>query len=213
MQSQDAGFACTPARRRIIHSSVSQYSNISVWFSFMMKINSFRGFSTVLLVLLAPKRLHGFVPTLIHQKSPFPSSSQLAMCICIDCARVTNCAAYHFVESKHEQPHMTENPTFEPREGSPTIHVNVRTVRDGNRQDEIARMWKEHKAETERAMKKSVQQGDSDELYGETKYDLTPVTTYEYDVVKCEDFVSDPGCWVRNMPEEIRIANPDFVPS
>jgi hypothetical protein len=41
---------------------------------------------------------------------------------------------------------MTENPTFEPREGSPTIHVNVRTVRDGNRQDEIARMWKEHKA-------------------------------------------------------------------
>jgi hypothetical protein len=118
---------------------------------------------------------------------------------------VTNCAAYHFVESKHEQLHMTENPMFDPREGSPTIHVNVRTVQDGNQQDEIARMWKEHKAKTEHAMKKSVQQGDSDELYGESKYDLTPVTTYEYNVVKCEDFVSDPGHWVQNMPEEIRI--------
>jgi hypothetical protein len=31
-------------------------------------------------------------------------------CICIDCARVTNCAAYHFVETKHSQPHMTDNP-------------------------------------------------------------------------------------------------------
>ena len=50
-------------------------------------------------------------------------------------------------------------------------------------------------------------------LHGETKYDLSPVTTTEYDVVKCEDFVQDTGCWVRNMPEEIRKANPNFVPS
>ena len=41
----------------------------------------------------------------------------------------------------------------------------------------------------------------------------TSVTTTEYDVVKCEDFVSDPGRWVRHMPEEIRQLNPDFVPS
>lgn len=38
-------------------------------------------------------------------------------------------------------------------------------------------------------------------------------TSVEYDVVKCEDFVSDPGRWVRYMPEEIRLANPDFVPT
>ena len=107
---------------------------------------------------------------------------------------------------------MTENPTFEPRDGSPTIHVNVRTTRNSDdRQREIERMWREHKAETERAME-SQQDGDGP-LYGETKYDLSPVTTYEYDVVKCADFVPDPGCWVRNMPEEIRMANPDFVPS
>lgn len=159
-------------------------------------------------IVLLTGGVHGFQPTLV--KNSF-RSTVANMCICIDCARVTNCAAYHFVETKHEQPHMTQNPTFEPREGSPTIHVNVRTVRSTeDRQREIERMWREHKAETKKAMENSKDEGP---LYGETKYDLTPVTTYEYDVVKCEDFVSDPGCWVRNMPQEIREANPDFVPS
>ena len=132
--------------------------------------------------------VHSFVPS--ANKPTVPSSRLVPnMCICIDCARVTNCAAYHFVETKHEQPHMTESPTFEPREGSPTIHVNVRTIRSSeDRQREIERMWREHKSETERAMQS--QSEEEGPLYGETKYDLTPVTTYEYDVVKCEDFVS-----------------------
>lgn len=173
-----------------------------------MKLTLWTVFS---LLLLAATSIHGFVP---QHRVAFPSQQHgLNMCICIDCARVTNCAAYHFVESKHEQPHMTENPTFEPREGSPTIEVNIRTIRNSDdRQREIERMWREHKAETERAMET---QGDDEDtpLFGETKYDLSPVTTYEYDVVECEDFLSDRGCWVRNMPEEIRLANPDFVPS
>jgi hypothetical protein len=160
-------------------------------------------------IFMAPK-IQGFALPCHQQTISLPS--HLSMCICIDCARVTNCAAYHFVETKHEQPHMTEHPTFEPREGSPTIHVNVRTVRNDDQQQEIARMWKEHKGETERAMEKS-QQGDDEPLYGETKYDFSPSVTYEYDVIKCEDFVPEPGCWVRNMPEEIRIANPNFIPS
>ena len=134
------------------------------------------------------------------------------MCICIDCARVTNCAAYHFVESKHEQPHMTENPTFTPREGSPTIHVNIRTERTQEGQKEIDRMWREHESETAKAEAASGG-GQEGALYGETVYNLFPVTTTEYDVVACEDFVEDKGCWVRNMPEEIRKANPDFVPT
>ena len=47
---------------------------------------------------------------------------------------------------------MTENPTFEPRDGSPTIHVNVRTIRtQEDRQKEIERMWNEHAAETKLA--------------------------------------------------------------
>lgn len=173
-------------------------------------------------------------------KSESPSCASRtspSMCICIDCARVTDCAAYHFVETKHDQPHMTDRPTFEPRPGSPTIHVNVRTVRNNaDRRKEIERMWREHRAETKRAEsiaaaaaaeKKRKEQDERDEkvggqssssarnekLYSETVYDFTPITTYEYDVVKCEDYVHDEGCWVRNMPQEIRDANPNFVPS
>ena len=65
-------------------------------------------------------------------------------------------------------------------------------------------MWREYKAE---------EAGADDDGHGKSVYDLSPVTTYEYDVVACESFVEDKGCWVRNMPEEIRKANPDFVPS
>ena len=55
--------------------------------------------------------------TCTASSSSSSSSTALGMCICIDCARVTNCAAYHFVETKHEQPHINENPTFEPIDG------------------------------------------------------------------------------------------------
>ena len=142
------------------------------------------------------------------------------MCICINCAFVTNCSAYHFVETKHEQPHMTEEPTFTPRDGSPTIHVNVRTVRSSTSDPqaatatanaEVDRLWREHADETARAM--ALADEGAAALHGPTVYDLSPVTTYEYDVVACADYVRDVGCWVRNMPEEIRRANPDFVPS
>ena len=133
---------------------------------------------------------------------------------------------------------MTEEPTFEPRDGSPTIHVNIRTIRNRNDQlQEVKRMWREHKAETERAemaaavaaetstaSKGSVdddatrpKSNNGDEhaagLHGSEVYDLTPQTTYEYDVVECADYIEDKGCWVRNMPQEIRDANPNFVPS
>ena len=93
---------------------------------------------------------------------------------------------------------------------SPTIHVNVRTVRtQEDSQAEAARMWREHQAEEDAAVT-----GDSDdELHGQTVYDLSPVTTYEYDVVACASFVEEKGAWVKNMPEEIKKANPDFVPT
>jgi hypothetical protein len=88
---------------------------------------------------------------------------------------------------------MTEDPTFDPRDGSPTIHVNIRTTNTEDREKEIQRM--------------------TEKLHGETVYNLAPVTTTEYDVVACADFVEDKGCWIRNMPQEIRDSNPDFVPS
>lgn len=47
------------------------------------------------------------------------------MCICINCHYVDRCQTYYAVETQHQQPHLTENPTFEPLE--PTINVNIRT--------------------------------------------------------------------------------------
>jgi len=55
----------------------------------------------------------------------------LEMCICINCALVDRCAAYKFVEEKHGQPHVSQNPDFEPRNGSPTIQVYIRKEGDG----------------------------------------------------------------------------------
>jgi Hypothetical chloroplast protein Ycf34 len=149
--------------------------------------------------------------------------SQLQMCICINCARVINCTAYYFVETKHEQPHITTDPTFTPRNGSPTIHVNVRTNRlDGNSS------FRTHNEEIKDSMTKPTLHYDNKdskvlgidddneniELDGETTYSsITPITTYEYDVVACEDYVQDMNCWIRNMPEEIKRANPTFVPT
>ena len=46
-------------------------------------------------------------------------------CICVNCAFVDNCTAYHVVEAKHGQPHVSTNPIFTPREGSPTVAVNI----------------------------------------------------------------------------------------
>lgn len=160
-----------------------------------------------------------------NSKSPSPSSSTsssaLCMCICINCSRVADCAAYHFVETKHEQPHLNASPGFEPRDGSPTINATFRTVPSERAESEFARMVKEHETQeagaVERAREGGIDVEDADDspvpLFGEEKYDLSPVTTIEYDVVACEDFEEDMGCWVRNMPEEIRLANPDFVPT
>lgn len=141
------------------------------------------------------------------------STTSHSMCICIDCARVTNCAAYHFVETKHSQPHMTEHPTFEPRPGSPTIHANIRTVDHQITSEMIDRIYREHKTEEEEAntvaaanalseFHPSNQEHDIVDkerpllgLYGKTVYDLSSATTIEYDVVACEDFIEDRGCW------------------
>ena len=37
-------------------------------------------------------------------------------------------------------------------------------------------------------------------------YNLSSKTTYEFDVIKCEDYIEDKGCWIRNMPQEIKDA-------
>jgi Hypothetical chloroplast protein Ycf34 len=50
------------------------------------------------------------------------------MCICIHCHYVDRCLTYHAVEGQHQQPHLTESPSFEPQE--PSINVNIREGSD-----------------------------------------------------------------------------------
>ncbi|HEY9823946.1 MAG TPA: Ycf34 family protein [Stenomitos sp.] len=56
------------------------------------------------------------------------------MCICINCQYVDSCVAYHAVEGQHQQPHLTDNPSFEPI--NPSINVNIRSS-----VDEIQMEW------------------------------------------------------------------------
>jgi hypothetical protein len=142
---------------------------------------------------------------------------------------VTRCGAYHFVETKHEQPHIAKIPDFEPRNGSPTIHVNVRTTPrsivasaekeedDDDDDDDYSSSSDTQTAAPELAIPPTTpileEENDGLQQQGATAYGLPSVTTYEYDVVKCADFIQDTGSWVRNMPQEIKDANPDFVPS
>ncbi len=46
------------------------------------------------------------------------------MCICIHCHYVDSCVTYHAVEGQHQQPHLSQDPTFEPDQ--PQINVNIR---------------------------------------------------------------------------------------
>ena len=149
---------------------------------------------------------------------------------------------------------MTTKPTFLPRDGSPTINVNIRTEKvkkkkklsnkhngtnsdddDDFEDDVVARMWRDQiniqqPDDGDSAASESREQGEEEMTKNICDKDETSTplvstddgiaavtsetrTTIEYDVVKCADFVLDEGCWVRNMPDEIRRVNPEFVPT
>ena len=59
-----------------------------------------------------------------------PRLSTALHCICVHCALVDSCTAYHFVEEQHSQPHVTSSPTFSPQPGSPRIEAHVHTGSD-----------------------------------------------------------------------------------
>lgn len=159
--------------------------------------------------LLVPSPTKQWTPTLTARTA---SVTSLHMCICINCARVTNCSAYHFVEERHTQPHINKNPTWEPRNGSPTIQVHIRPDATRKPQNELEQLWEEQNDQTRLSGEApdAVNGVGVDGLIGEKQY---RTTNYEYDVVECEDFVLEKDAWVRNMPEEIRACNPDFVPT
>ena len=133
--------------------------------------------SSSILLLLLP-----LLPT-----TPYP------FCICINCRHVPTCTSYSYIEEKHGQPHIYTpgdgRGRFTPRDGSPTVEVNIRKVTG----DDIT----------------------SSLFASQTTNQTSTMSshTIEYDVVGCEDWVWDEGAWVRNMPEEIKGLYPDFVPT
>ncbi|KAJ1448070.1 chloroplast protein Ycf34-domain-containing protein [Pelagophyceae sp. CCMP2097] len=109
------------------------------------------------------------------------------MCICVDCALVDRCTAYHVVEAKHDQPHVSPAPDFTPRSGSPTVAINL----------------------FEGAA------AAADEADG-ARVTIGARTTVELDVTHCADFLFEAGRWAKMMPTGTLLAAglaADFVPS
>jgi hypothetical protein len=114
---------------------------------------------------------------------PMPRVRPLHACICINCKLVDQCATYHWVEMMHEQPHVTDMPTFEPND--PQIQVFIRNEGDA-----------------ENAVRDAPDAGAEGD--GGVR---TSVLTTEYDVFECDSFVEDAGKWIRLMPDA------DYIPT
>mmetsp|Transcript_25430 Transcript_25430/g.58676 ORF Transcript_25430/g.58676 Transcript_25430/m.58676 type:complete len:217 (-) Transcript_25430:288-938(-) len=211
-------FSRTPAKRQRKQYVVSTFYN---WAAPLVALFSLYSSQSILAFVYSSgpiarssfsKRAAYFQPTILSSPlSPFcwynnrRNFKTTTMCICINCARVTDCAAYHFVETKHNQPHMKENPTFTPRNGSPTVEVHIRPLPSGSVFDDL--VMDHNKAHDSFGNK--INGGEADG----SAVSYKPQSAVEYDVIRCEDFVDAPGTWVQNMPDEIRRMNPNFVPT
>ena len=96
-------------------------------------------------------------------------------CICINCKWVDRCQTYHWVETQHEQPHVTAAPTFDPND--PQIQVFIRKEGDADA---------------------DVMDGADD---GSTDGMRSQILTTEYDVFACDAFEEEKGKWLRLMPD------------
>jgi hypothetical protein len=107
---------------------------------------------------------------------------------------VDRCKTYHWVETQHQQRHVTDTPDFQPAE--PQIQVFIR-------QDPIDASLD---AETAAKARTRTPAGSLPES-AEDFYDGPTETTTEFDVFACDAFVADQGKWIRLMPDA------DFIPT
>mmetsp|Transcript_17155 Transcript_17155/g.28742 ORF Transcript_17155/g.28742 Transcript_17155/m.28742 type:complete len:141 (+) Transcript_17155:50-472(+) len=107
-----------------------------------------------------------------HRRGRF--GSQPTCCICINCKLVDRCQTYHWVESMHQQPHVTDSPDFDPND--PQIQVFIRTE--------------------EEAASLSEQSLNASDAGREHR-----ILTTEYDVFACDAFALETGKWLRLMPD------------
>ena len=72
--------------------------------------------------LLLPRR-----PAMPRRRAPVSQC-----CICINCKFVDRCKTYHWVETMHEQAHLTTEPDFDPDD--PQVQVFLRNEEEGTLQ-------------------------------------------------------------------------------
>ena len=142
--------------------------------------------------------------------------SMVLSCICTGCKFLPTCAAYHFVEKQHQQPHIyrgDETKMFEPRNGSPRINVTswVDAVAATEAQGREAGIVRKRKFWGEQGAASAEDPLDSG-YFNETVFATASDILVEYDVVSCADYVHETGVWKRNMPDEIRLLDESFVP-
>lgn len=123
-----------------------------------------------------------------------PRSPHPVACICINCKWVDRCKTYHWVETQHQQEHVTEQPDFQPAD--PQIQVFIRQDPLDKDLDPITAA----KAST-RTPVGSLPEATED------FYDGPTITTTEFDVFACDAFEADEGKWMRLMPDA------DFIPT
>ena len=109
-------------------------------------------------------------PPPTRERAPPPSC-----CICINCKWVDRCQTYHWVETMHEQPHVTDEPDFDPND--PQIQVFIR--KEGVEDADV--------------------NGAADD--GSTDGMKAAVLSTEYDVFECDEFTEEKGKWLRLMPD------------
>ena len=96
----------------------------------------------------------------------------------------------------HEQPHVAENPEFEPND--PQIQVFIRD------EDTLAAAAT---TPTEASVAAEGAGQGVDEASGRREWRSTHELTIEYDVFACDAFTEDRGRWLRLMPDA------DFIPT
>ena len=133
------------------------------------------------------------------------------MCICINCRWVDRCTTYHWVETQHDQAHLTLEPDFDPTD--PRIQVFIRSDFEDEEEDEGESSGVAAEsvgsAATAGDVAGSVDAGEDGKGSVDAGVQLLdgPSVTTEFDVYACDAFTEDEGRWIRLMPDA------DFVPT
>jgi hypothetical protein len=125
------------------------------------------------------------------------------MCICVDSAPKTSCVCLPFCRDEARATAHDCRIPHHARDGSPTIHANVRSIWSDTRSSSSKRMWRSIETETEK---------------GYTGFAMTlrlcPYTIFDSRDARMTMWLSRRGKILElgpNMPQEIRDANPTKI--